>query len=320
MAVSACGEFRASVRRSMPSPRQPSSASRWSLIALALLVVVGVVLWQSHQAREPVLASPVQPVTHAPDAAPARLPGEKRTAISMSSPRSQRPLQVFDYGHFVVGYDNERRAGAWGRYDLDGPILHTTSQPPRPTFKMEEKSTARVTTKDYTNPGNLFERGHIVPSYALWSRYGDEARKSTFVMTNVFPQDEDLNGRLWEDIEDDIAGQTKGGAVVDAGYAGRLRQITVIAGSVYGPTPRTLPSGIPIPDHCFHIIYDLDEHTGMYRARAYLIPNTSKLQGPTSRYLQPIRVIEEVTGLDFMPDGGSAAEALETSAVADAPW
>jgi len=177
-----------------------------------------------------------------------------------------------------------------------------------------------VTSKDYTNPGNLFERGHIVPSYAMWSRFGDDARKTTFIMTNVFPQDENLNGRLWEDLEDDIAGQVKGGVVSDEGYAGRLRNVTVIAGPVYESATRKLPSGIPIPDACFHIIYDLDEATGTYRGRGYLIPNSAKLAGPTSRFTTSIRAIEMATGLDFMPDWGDEAERVEATLGTVDPW
>ncbi len=240
--------------------------------------------------------------------------------LVVSPPHSSRPLQVFDYGWFSVGYDNERRAGAWGRYELDGPIAQTASQPRRPSFRMEARSTVQVTTKDYTNPGNLFERGHIVPSYAMWSRFGDEARKATFVMTNVFPQDGDLNGRVWEDIEDDIAGQAKGGVVTDEGYAGRLRHITVIAGPVYGSASRQLPTGIPIPDACFQVIYDVDEQAGRLRARAYLVENRLGLPGPPSRYARTIREIESVTGLDFMPQGGPAVDALELAPAVRESW
>jgi len=245
---------------------------------------------------------------------------EKARIPAVPSPRSSRALQVFDYGWFTVGYDNERKAGAWGRYELDGPIAHVESQPKRPAFRTEKKSVARVSTKDYTNPGNLFERGHIVPSYAMWSRFGDEARVATFVMTNVFPQDEDLNGRIWEDIEDDIAGQTKGRVVGERGYADRLRHITVISGPVNGTASRKLPNGIPIPDACFSIIYDFDESAGIFRARAYLVPNQKDLPGPSSRYASRIRDIEVATGLDFMPDGGVEVERLEMAAPVIGSW
>jgi endonuclease G len=185
---------------------------------------------------------------------------------------------------------------------------------------MEPRSSAKVTTKDYTNPGSLFERGHIVPSYAMWSRFGDEARQATFVMVNVFPQDGDLNGRIWEDLEDDIAGQTKGGVVTDEGYAGRLRGITVFAGPIYRNGDRRLPSGIPIPDACFTVIYDVVEQEQRLRARAYLIENRPGLPGPPTRYATTLRAIEDATGLDFMPDGGATADALELAPPVSDPW
>ena len=302
-----------------------SFIGRWWFVVLVVcfvmaLLFAGVLYLREREARETQVIASRPPASTTTFAAPMGSSGISRTARNISPPRSLRPLQVFDYGKFQVGYDNERRAGAWGLYKLDGQIMYRDSQPTRPTFRTEGKSSAKVGTKDYSNPNNLFERGHIVPSYAMWSRYGDEARRATFIMTNVFPQDEDLNGRLWEDIEDDISGQARGGMVSDEGYAGRLGNITVIAGPVYESAERKLPSGIPIPDACFHIIYDFDEVSGMLHARAYLIPNKAGLAGPSSRYAKPIRVIEQITGLDFMPDGGAEAEAMELAPAVINSW
>jgi len=309
-----------------------SDAARW-LIILAVIVVLVVAATIAavvlNRRTDTPIASTTSSVVRerSVDVAPAppsvpviAVDADEIRNLTIPPPRSSRPLKIFDYRFFTVGYDEERRAGAWGRYELDGPITHPESQPKRPSFRTESRSSAKVSTKDFTNPGNLFERGHIVPSYAMWSRFGDEARVATFVMTNVFPQDEDLNGRIWEDIEDDIAGQSKGGMVSDEGYAGRLRHITVISGPVHGAASRKLPSGIPIPDAAFTIIYDFDETAGKVRARAYLVPNQAKLPSPSSRYASTIRDIELAPGLDFMPDGGPMAEALEVAAPVAAPW
>ncbi|GEM_PF-2677702 len=310
-------------RAGAPNPGARTNGTAWLLILACLVVVIlaGVVGLVLYIHPSGISAAPGSSI-HAPHEALQSqvVTADHGRARSIPAPRSTRELQEFDYGWFSVGYDNERRAGAWGRYDLDGPIVHRDSQPARPTFRTEPRSSPRVASRDYSNPGNLFERGHIVPSYAMWSRFGDEARKATFVMTNTFPQDEDLNGRLWEDLEDDIAGQVKGGQVIDQGYAGRLRNITVIAGPVYGTNSRSLPSGIPIPEATFHIIYDLDDTSGSYRVRAYLIPNQAKLSGPTGRYARSVRAIEEATGLDFMPGWGADADALELAPAATNAW
>ena len=309
-----------------------TNTGRWLLIVLILLVMLvgggialALLLRTNAGGSASITAKPESsPVSESAPiieaAPPSAAASDKARVSAVPPPRSARPLQVFNYGWFTVGYDNERKAGAWGRYELDGPIAHTASQPRRPAFRTEKNSDAKVVTKDYTNPGSLFERGHIVPSYAMWSRFGDDARVATFVMTNVFPQDENLNGRIWEDIEDDIAGQVKSGVVSERGYADRLRHITVVSGPVYGTASRTLPTGIPIPEACFSVIYDYDEAADMFRARAYLVPNQASLTGPTSRYASTIRDIEVATGLDFMPEGGAEAEALEVAVPVTVNW
>src|SRR5437667_48491 len=61
-------------------------------------------------------------------------------------------LQVLDYDHFTVGYDNDRRNPAWVVYDLDGPVRFPGREAKRPAkFKTDERTTARVTHADYSN-------------------------------------------------------------------------------------------------------------------------------------------------------------------------
>ncbi len=56
---------------------------------------------------------------------------------------------------------------------------------------MDTLTIAKVTHNDYTHSG--YDRGHMAPNYAIATRYGQEAQKETFLMSNIVPQLGNLN-------------------------------------------------------------------------------------------------------------------------------
>jgi endonuclease G len=269
------------------------------LIAVLLLVVLlataGVLTWaigSQIQNSSPSLApTQTSSATPAPSAT-------KRSSPVVFRPRFRaRELQILESPYFTIGYDNQRKNPAWVVYRIDGPIVNTSRSPDRPRFQTDFRTSAHVADSDYINSG--FDRGHMVPAYAMWSRYGVEAFTSTFTLSNVVPQKHGMNAGIWEDLEDNIAGQVRSGAVADQGYAGRLRNITVINGPIYEGTVAKLRNGTWIPSACFSIVLDHVQETGGWRVMAFEIPNTDDVKGPLGRWFTTAKKIEEKTGIDF---------------------
>lgn len=223
--------------------------------------------------------------------------------------RSQT-LQILDQSYFTIGYDNQRKNPAWVVYGLTGPIIHTNKSPLRPKFQMDPRTSAHVPDSAYSGSG--YDRGHLVPAYAQWSRNGLLAFEKTFILSNVVPQFHGMNAGIWEDLEDNIAGQVKNGDVIDQGYAGLLRNITVINGPIYEGRPTTLRNGTWVPTACFSIVLDFMEETGQYRAMAFEIPNQETVSGPLLRWSTTIKKIEEKTDLDFFDGNEEIRAGVET--------
>ena len=59
------------------------------------------------------------------------------------------------------------------------------------------------TTSDYANNGRNLQRGHLAPAAAFKFNLG--AYHSTFKVTNIAPQDGDMNRDLWGCLEESIA-------------------------------------------------------------------------------------------------------------------
>lgn len=103
--------------------------------------------------------------------------GERSPVVAWSaatwqpSPTSILPLKILDYPHFRIGYDEQAKNPAWVAYQLTGPITATGQEQRPSTFATEFRTAAHVAHRDYSNSG--FDRGHMCPAYAMFSRYGE---------------------------------------------------------------------------------------------------------------------------------------------------
>jgi endonuclease G len=205
---------------------------------------------------------------------------------------------------YSLGYDEKRANPAWVAYHLvGGPKLDSTD---RPDFHTDKDTVAQVSKGDYTNSG--YDRGHMAPNYAIVTRYGEEAQKETFLMSNIIPQTPELNQRSWRMLEEDIAGS--------GGIAERMGEVWVVTGPIYGSRVKKISDKVAIPSHCYMII--VDEQGGGYRALAFIFPQDPGDDAQPADFLTTIDEIEGKTGLDLFP--GIAGEAKLESSRASAVW
>jgi len=221
-------------------------------------------------------------------------------------------LTVLGNEAFVVGYDEERRNPAWVAYRLAGPAKFTGHERPS-GFTTDKRTTARVRHGDYTHSG--YNRGHMAPSYGIYSRYGKSAQMETFLMSNVCPQDGELNAGRWRQLEALVAGQEPS----DPSWAEKYGEVWVITGPIFDAERTFLPSGVEIPDAFYKIILDLDEQTGRPRVLAFVMRNKPAAEGLES-YLRSVDEIESRTGLDFFRQLDDDVECKLQRTAAGALW
>ncbi len=224
-----------------------------------------------------------------------------------------RELQFLDSPYFSIGYDNQRKNPAWVSYDLDGPITHPGQEPTRPaTFATDFRTSAHVAHRDYSGSG--FDRGHMCPAYAMYSRHGREGFLATFTCSNIIPQPHQVNAGIWEELEVQIAGRAGRGG----GWAERLGRVTVINGPVYDRDPGHLRTGVTIPSACFSIVLRLQP--AGYEAIAFEIPNVEGTRGPLTRWITTIKKIEDDTGLDVFAGEAKGERAKLEMVRSDRVW
>lgn len=202
------------------------------------------------------------------------------------------PLILLYNKGYVSGYDETRGVPAWVAYRVFRVDKYLTSPRPR-RFLIDERTGNRITHNHYTNSG--YDRGHMAPNFAVITRYGKEAQRETFYMTNIIPQAPYLNRQWWVRLE----------RLVARNYSEMFDQVWVIAGPVFQEKGNWIRNTVKVPSHNFMIIKVINENE--LRMKAFLVPQNVQGDEALEAYLVSVNEIEELTGLDFNP-------ALETSA------
>ncbi|MFT5063437.1 MAG: endonuclease G [Gammaproteobacteria bacterium] len=98
----------------------------------------------------------------------------------------------------MVGYSEIRKKALWVVYKLDTKASKKSGKRPS-GFKIDGRSSARVSHDDYTGSG--YDPGHMALNHAIAINYGRSDQVATFAMTNITPQKDKLNQKLWQRLE-----------------------------------------------------------------------------------------------------------------------
>lgn len=196
-------------------------------------------------------------------------------------------IQILDRGEFKIGFSPRLRHPVWCAYHVTKDAKFVTD---RRNFARDKSVPAAPKPSDYERSG--YDRGHMAPNHAIVSRYGEEAQKKTFLMSNIAPQTPALNRGVWRNIEHRIADL----------WTARYGEIWVIVGCISSPGAHEAVSGtdIDVPTAYYQIIVAQE---GLdVRAVAVLFPQTVGWRDYPTRYIVSIDELEARTGLDFLPD------------------
>jgi endonuclease G len=200
---------------------------------------------------------------------------------------------------YVVWYDGSRRAPGWVSWELNASWLGTA--PRQDDFRPDDTLPPQVPQAqlaDYAGSG--WDRGHLCPSEDRTATVADN--RSTFYLTNVVPQADNVNGGPWARLESYLRGLAFGG-----------RELSVVAGGIFSGAPRTIGAGaVSVPAATFKVAVVLDrpgqgigEVTAETRVIAVVMPNDDALVSRASdwrRFRVRPREVESLSGLRLFPD------------------
>jgi len=202
--------------------------------------------------------------------------------------RKHVPSQILTRTAYITSYNCKTLTPNWvgwvltrehtdGTFARNGHMFIEDTDVPRP----------RAEYSDIRERVCGYQRGHICPAGDnKWSR---KALDDAFLMTNICPQDGDLNQRDWKYLEEACRE-----------WAQRYGRIYIVAGPIYESTPyRTVGEHrMAIPDAFFKVIMRKVSNPNETNAIGFIYPNRSGHK-KMAAYVQTVDEVERATGLDF---------------------
>ena len=164
---------------------------------------------------------------------------------------------------------------------------HTEGKNKRAGVKFQEDADVplpRAVDFDYVRSG--YDRGHLCPSAD--NRWDATAQEQSFLLTNVCPQDHNLNVGDWHELEN-----------LCRKWAKTYGSIYIVAGpvSLKGKHKTIGKNKVTVPEAFFKVVLCME---GKPKAIGFIYRNESGNR-PKSYYVNTIDDVERITGIDFFP-------------------
>lgn len=220
-------------------------------------------------------------------------------SISMELPQMaySSSNQTIEHFAYTVNYNHEWNIPNWVAYSLTRQ--ETTGDVPRESgFSPDPKVKGDlVVTKDYSHSG--YDRGHMAPAADM--KWSEQAMRESFYMTNICPQNQNLNRGDWNDLEE-----------LARDWARKYGNIYIACGPIVYDENVTIGNNhrIVVPTAFYKVF--LRKHNSSWTSIGFMFENEAGNK-PLMTYMTSVDDIENITGIDFfynLPD--SIEERIES--------
>jgi len=196
--------------------------------------------------------------------------------------RSERILRRSNY---TVSYNRNWNIPNWVAWELNKSETKGNFER-NEEFTIDPDLPKAYQVEPYDYSGSGYDRGHLCP--AGDNRFNAKAMDESFYMSNICPQDHELNKGKWNDLE-----------IACRRWANRHGQVFIVCGPMIDKRKgKTIGKDheIIVPEKFFKVI--LITSTKPARAIGYIFENNAS-ERPYKTY--SIDQIEKITGIDFFP-------------------
>ena len=196
-----------------------------------------------------------------------------------------RTERVIVHKGYTVSYNADWKIPNWVAYELTD--VEVAGEEPRAKKFVPDPMVPKyesATTDDYKNSG--WDRGHMAPAADM--KWDLQAMKESFYLSNVCPQNHNLNGGVWKDLEEQVRD-----------LAAQKGSIYVVCGPIVNADYQTIgANNVVIPSAFFKVL--LQEENGKIYTIGFVYENVAGRR-PMSTYAMTVDEVEELTGIDFFP-------------------
>lgn len=205
--------------------------------------------------------------------------------LEIPAPLSNKPEKILHRTGYTTSYNTQNKIPNWVAWELNPSRLteresRTNDFLPDPDLSEEEA----VTTNDYKGAG--IDRGHMCP--AGDNKWKKKAMIESFYMTNICPQNHNLNRGDWKELEE-----------MCREWARKEGKIYIVCGPIlYNKKHKTIGKHkVVVPDAFFKVILAMGKYP---KAIGFIYKNSSGNK-PLNFYVNTVDEVERMTGIDFFP-------------------
>ena len=213
------------------------------------------------------------------------------TLLDVGLPVSQNTLPsiLLERYCYTVSHNNVTRQPNWVIWQLTKDHVMPRKEGVWNEYREDEDipSEFRSTLEDYASSG--YDRGHMCPGGDC--NWDDEGRDETFVLSNMCPQNSNLNRGDWKEIE-----------MACRKWAKQYGNIYIVCGPIFLKSQQHERIGrnqIPVPEAFFKVVLCTEHSTP--KGIGFICRNTDGNR-KKDFYVNSIRQVERITGYKFFPN------------------
>lgn len=218
----------------------------------------------------------------------------KKTRIDETSKKElanildNRPNQIIENTGYTVSYNKNWKIPNWVAYQLTAQ--ETMGEVPRSNNFFPDPQAGGVVTSTYDYRNSGYDRGHMAPAADM--KWSQAAMNESFYLSNICPQNHNLNDGDWRVLEEKVRN-----------WAKKYGHIYIACGPIVTENHHTIGyNEIAVPEKFFKVL--LKETDGIYETIGFLFSNEAGHK-PLSSYAVSVDSIEAITNIDFfcfLPD------------------
>jgi endonuclease G len=231
-------------------------------------------------------------------------PFDLTDSIEIPAKITEKKEQIITHIGYTVSYNSDWKIPNWVAYELTKeevggtiPRFDTFSSDPEVPYENS------ATTYDYLNSG--WDRGHMAPAGDM--KWSEQAMKESFYLSNICPQNNNLNSGIWSDLERQVRE-----------LARQKGKIYVVCGPIISKQPQTIGKNrVAVPDAFFKALLQNDQNN--WYAIAFMFANKSGRK-PLATYAMSVEELQIITDIDFFPALPDSIEQKAESEVDFTKW
>ena len=206
-------------------------------------------------------------------------------ALEIPMIQSSTGGQILKRKGYTLSYNADYKPPQWVAWELTkketkGKEGRTNKFLPDPDVRG-----AKAYTGDYTKSG--YDRGHMAPAADM--KWNKQAMEESFYMSNICPQNPNLNRGDWNDLEEK-----------SRQWAKKYGAVYIACGPIYDTKrPKRIGNNKVAVPHAFYKVILINDKKNP-QAIGFIFPNSAGHK-PLKKYMVTVDSVEKRTDIDFFP-------------------